>query len=948
VALADAPPAASIVAEPPVARAAPYPVAEPVAPLVDASRVSIAEPAPPSVTEPVRLVEPTSFAKPEVVAPAALAGPLEVRPRAANANVVSPVQPETEMPSAVRPEIPSSRVAPSTVLLDHAPRISYLAGVEPMSSPWRSRAGRLEIRDFTRTAPILELRASLAEPLIEKTALPQKIALAPVPSRNGAALRAEPPQDFRDGKVQIGEIAVLDLPTTGFETSGEYASAPAEIEEGEGTSAPEAIAIPAAEPDVPAKTGASDTASPSDFETPPAEHIAPADASEPETVSLPELATEQAAPSVIEAPPAAEHITPLEASEPVSIPESLVSIPESLVEQVPFVETPASEESAAVEILAEPVVDPVGEPVTPLETSEPEPAEIFSTGAPGPEAEADSSTAQPADAPVADAPIVYATAEPVAVPVDAMVAPATPEPRLTPETQASPEPEPSAETERSFETDPSAEVDLALEAPPAQQAPGHREPARGTEPVPLVHAAIPAGKAKPLQIFTSTLKADIAGQLPRHESLPLRATMVLGRADAPVPKASPAKAEPAEAESSKLVPAKTDKPKEAANEQAAKEPATKPAVKWPAPRVRTEPVGAKVVEPAKAAPAAITKTPADAPPVKSANAKAAVPEPVPPRAEPAKPLVAVRIPAGSERELAEVNREQAKLNREQAELNRAQAELNREQARRNRELAKTAEKVAATSMSSAAGDPSGAKGNKPGSLTSLSLNGAPQTAVETDLGLPALDLKNVNRFPLRTKIVAAAVGVLLVSGIGFFATRNRAKAPETFAVSSLSGGAGPEWQENFSPDAKHPRTISILRASEKYTDYSIDFNASVDVKALGWVFRAKDPANFYVARIEQEKTLAGMAAAFVYFPVVNGVPQPRKRSSVALPAAPGTIYRIRFDVFGDQFTAWIQDRKVEEWTDSSLRSGGAGLYSESGERALLQGPFRVIPRTAAR
>ena len=221
---------------------------------------------------------------------------------------------------------------------------------------------------------------------------------------------------------------------------------------------------------------------------------------------------------------------------------------------------------------------------------------------------------------------------------------------------------------------------------------------------------------------------------------------------------------------------------------------------------------------------------------------------------------------------------------------------------------------------------------------------------EPDLGLPLLDLEAAKgRFPLWVKMSAGgACAVLLLWAIMFFTNHNQPKAPEVVGVSSITGGAGPEWLENFSPDPKNPRTISILRASEGWTDYSVDFNASVDVKALGWVFRAKDPANFYVARIEQEKTAGGPTATFVYFPVVNGVPQPRRRSNVALPADPGTVYKVRFDVFGDQFTAWIQDRKVEEWTDGRLRSGGAGLYSESGERALVQGAFRVIPRTAAK
>ena len=307
-----------------------------------------------------------------------------------------------------------------------------------------------------------------------------------------------------------------------------------------------------------------------------------------------------------------------------------------------------------------------------------------------------------------------------------------------------------------------------------------------------------------------------------------------------------------------------------------------------------------------------------------------------------------------EKELVEVNREQAKLNREQAELNRAQAELNREQARRNRELAKTAEKIAASNISTAPFVAAAQKDNKPGSLTSLSLNGPALTgAEETDLGLPVLDLEAAKkRIPARTRIAAAvACALLLALGIWLSANRSVPKGPGKgpWRAALSRAGAGPEWREDFSPDVKASAyDLHFWKASEAWTDYSVEFNASVDVKALGWVFRAKDPANFYVGRIEQEKTASGTTAAFVYFPVINGVAQAHNRSTVALPAAPGTVYRIRFDVFGDQFTAWIQDRKVEEWTDGRLRSGGAGLYGESGERALLQGAFRVIPRTAGR
>jgi hypothetical protein len=39
----------------------------------------------------------------------------------------------------------------------------------------------------------------------------------------------------------------------------------------------------------------------------------------------------------------------------------------------------------------------------------------------------------------------------------------------------------------------------------------------------------------------------------------------------------------------------------------------------------------------------------------------------------------------------------------------------------------------------------------------------------------------------------------------------------------------------------------------------------------------------------------------------------------------------------------VQDQKADEWTDDQLKRGGVGLFSEDGERAVLQGAFKVVP-----
>ena len=213
--------------------------------LPETARAHVAEPAPTAMTEPVPVVEathaeqapveptpvaPTLVTEPEVVAPAALAGPIKLCPPAPSAKCASPARLETEIQFATAPEIPRPGIAPPIVQLEAASRVSYLAVAGPATSPWRSRAGRVEIRDFARVTPSLQLVTAAASPRMEAAAAqPAKLAFAPSPSRSAAILRAEPQQAFRSGQIEVGEIAVLDLPTTGFENSETYAAEAAPV-----------------------------------------------------------------------------------------------------------------------------------------------------------------------------------------------------------------------------------------------------------------------------------------------------------------------------------------------------------------------------------------------------------------------------------------------------------------------------------------------------------------------------------------------------------------------------------------------------------------------------------------------------------------------------------------------------------------------------------------------
>jgi hypothetical protein len=81
----------------------------------------------------------------------------------------------------------------------------------------------------------------------------------------------------------------------------------------------------------------------------------------------------------------------------------------------------------------------------------------------------------------------------------------------------------------------------------------------------------------------------------------------------------------------------------------------------------------------------------------------------------------------------------------------------------------------------------------------------------------------------------------------------------------------------------------------------------------------------------------------VRFAVLNGEEQPRTQIPLPMPVRLDTLYKVRVEALGDHLTTWVQDQKVDEWTDGSISAGGIGLYNERGERGSLKDRVSVTP-----
>jgi hypothetical protein len=233
---------------------------------------------------------------------------------------------------------------------------------------------------------------------------------------------------------------------------------------------------------------------------------------------------------------------------------------------------------------------------------------------------------------------------------------------------------------------------------------------------------------------------------------------------------------------------------------------------------------------------------------------------------------------------------------------------------------------------------------------------APPTAtpyVEPDLGLPTLNLTTSesfwSRLPAAVKITLASVLLLAIGGTIFLTTkgggRKASSAPQALqAGSTLPAGEG--WIGDFSPDpsgGRRRRQVSVLRSSLPLNNYRMELQGQIENKALGWVVRAKDAKNFYAMKLEIVRPGPDPAVDLVRFAVINGEEQPRTQIPLPMPVRTDTLYRVRVDAVGNHFTTWVQDQKVDEWTDGNISAGGAGLYNERGEHGSLRGGVNVSP-----
>jgi hypothetical protein len=403
--------------------------------------------------------------------------------------------------------------------------------------------------------------------------------------------------------------------------------------------------------------------------------------------------------------------------------------------------------------------------------------------------------------------------------------------------------------------------------------------------------------AKPALIGGDVLPSQSAPLLPNLKSLPLRPKIGLAPGYVPPSKASTASA-PSSSTASGTKPAGTKLTPPAARPQSPSKPSAsaKPAARLTQPKQPTQPATS----------------------MQSATAKAAEPRtPALPKAEATKPVA--KPPASQPGQAEEASAAKPSV----LEAPRKTPVPEQEQP------AKPApEQPAKQTRGQTSGKP-------PDQLTKDSVPsfGTAQPAKVSFAG------------SLKVKLGIAIV-LLVVACTTYLGWGGKSSKPSNSDSAVSADGSGPSiimgeggWVEGWGgdPSGVHAgRQITIYRPSLKLSDYRLEFQGSIDTKSVGWVFRASDPENYYAMKLMTVSSgLSPKVALFKYL-VANGRQTQVGRVPIDLTIQPDTVFSVRVDVRGPQFSTFIKGQQVDVWTDDQLKTGGVGFLNEREERGKVK------------
>ena len=170
-------------------------------------------------------------------------------------------------------------------------------------------------------------------------------------------------------------------------------------------------------------------------------------------------------------------------------------------------------------------------------------------------------------------------------------------------------------------------------------------------------------------------------------------------------------------------------------------------------------------------------------------------------------------------------------------------------------------------------------------------------------------------------VIAIALGAGAYWGIssGQFGSGGGAAATRA-AGDAAAGAVAAEWIPNWSSD-QQGQEIALFGPSQEWSDYRVQWEARMD-QGVAWVFRASDPNNYYVIRLDRAP---GAALRLVRYAVIGGAATGKSEESVRAAPAANAGFDVQLEVDGAEFTLYLDGHNVARWSDDKLRRGGFGI-----------------------
>jgi hypothetical protein len=151
----------------------------------------------------------------------------------------------------------------------------------------------------------------------------------------------------------------------------------------------------------------------------------------------------------------------------------------------------------------------------------------------------------------------------------------------------------------------------------------------------------------------------------------------------------------------------------------------------------------------------------------------------------------------------------------------------------------------------------------------------------------------------------------------------------------LGAWTGPKgWESTWSidsPGAAQAGRMALYRPMTPLTDYRLELQGDIQVKALSFVFRAADMNNYQAVKIVIRKPGPLPSVYLVRYAVIDGRPGPKTETLLPMYLRTDSLYDVIVGIQGDNFTVSINGQLVETWSDPRLKAGGVGLFAEKGE-----------------